>query len=119
MNLLKLGFDDGVDGQGRVFTSGGRRTLYKMQPCWRVRRSSIRKLVLLRTEHTIEVSAPSIACAHSANMSTLKLIEENHPSYKVYWGLAKALQTERVVPSPTLRKLDHSIAFDTGKKPSV
>ncbi|GBP41483.1 Probable RNA-directed DNA polymerase from transposon BS [Eumeta japonica] len=37
-------------------------------------------------------------------------------SHKAFWGLAKALKTEKAVPTPALRKRDNSIAFDDREK---
>ncbi|GBP61090.1 hypothetical protein EVAR_89756_1 [Eumeta japonica] len=38
-------------------------------------------------------------------------------SHKVFWGLArKALRTEKVIPTPALRKLNNSIAFGDREK---
>ncbi|GBP62890.1 RNA-directed DNA polymerase from mobile element jockey [Eumeta japonica] len=40
------------------------------------------------------------------------LMVEIKPSHKAFWGLAKALKTEKAVPTPALRKLDNSIALN-------
>ncbi|GBP74435.1 hypothetical protein EVAR_60585_1 [Eumeta japonica] len=39
------------------------------------------------------------------------------PSHKAYWGLAKALKTERAASTPALKRPDNSIAFDDQEKP--
>ncbi|GBP89778.1 Probable RNA-directed DNA polymerase from transposon BS [Eumeta japonica] len=44
------------------------------------------------------------------------LMVEIKPSHQAFWGLAKALKTEKAVPTPALRKLDNSIAFDDREK---
>ncbi|GBP44055.1 Probable RNA-directed DNA polymerase from transposon BS [Eumeta japonica] len=48
------------------------------------------------------------------NWSDLML--EIKPSHKAFWRLAKALKTEKAVPTPALRKLDNSIVFEDREK---
>ncbi|GBP59309.1 Probable RNA-directed DNA polymerase from transposon BS [Eumeta japonica] len=43
------------------------------------------------------------------------MVEIKH-SHKAYWGLAKALKTERAIPTPALKELDNSIAFNDREK---
>ncbi|GBP82208.1 RNA-directed DNA polymerase from mobile element jockey [Eumeta japonica] len=47
------------------------------------------------------------------NRSEARILQRKSQSF---WGLAKALKTEKAVPTPALRKLDNSIAFDDREK---
>ncbi|GBP19701.1 hypothetical protein EVAR_75673_1 [Eumeta japonica] len=44
------------------------------------------------------------------------LMAEISPNHKAYWGLAKALKTAGVVPTPALKRSDSSIAFNNREK---
>ncbi|GBP66103.1 RNA-directed DNA polymerase from mobile element jockey [Eumeta japonica] len=58
--------------------------------------------------------------APSEQIPHVKIGPSAHPpTHKAFWGLAKALKTEKAVPTPALRKLDNSIAFDDREKLSV